>query len=382
MTHKVHIPEDELRELYSNEKLTPERIAQQYECGESTVRRLLQEFKIPLLRKKGIEIPEADLRDFYLNQKRSAKQIAKHYGYSVKVIQSRLHSFGIPMRTISEARRVGRVEIPEDDLRELYLQQKVSTVQIAERYGSNPATVARQISAFGIPLRTLSEAKLVQFKIEEEFKDFGGDLLEKAYLIGFRTGDLHVVKRAKGNGVIRVACGTSRIEQVELIKNLFAPYGHINVTEQQQLGHRLYQVNCSLNKSFSFLLERCHQVPNWILESDDYFSSFFAGYVDAEGTFSVRKQKNYPTGIFGIATTDKGIIEQSRESLIALGISCTNLYLTRKIGRKDVYAFQVAAKESLRRLIALLSPYVRHSKRREDMQRVKGIMEKHLSKSR
>jgi len=121
----------------------------------------------------------------------------------------------------------------------------------------------------------------------------------------------------------------------------------------------------------------------WILENDDVFLAFFAGLIDAEGSFFIERSKQ--SGCFAIGMTDKLILEQCREKLVALGIRCASLLLSRrptgeadKYGitlRKDYWQFQIKAKESLTHLITLLEPRLKHAKRRADMQRVKENVE-------
>jgi hypothetical protein len=41
----------------------------------------------------------------------------------------------------------------------------------------------------------------------------------------------------------------------------------------------------ALNVTFDFLLPKQDAVPGWILESDEPFFAFLAGYIDAEGYF-------------------------------------------------------------------------------------------------
>lgn len=127
------------------------------------------------------------------------------------------------------------------------------------------------------------------------------------------------------------------------------------------------------------------ELPFWILQDDEAFIAFFGGFTDAEGSFQLRKPRwDTPGARYSLKNTDKRILEQCREKLILLGVQCTNLHLAYKGGwtskrgvraNKDLWSFNIEQKESLLRLIELISPYVRHTKRRTDMERVRQNVE-------
>jgi hypothetical protein len=175
------------------------------------------------------------------------------------------------------------------ELRRLYVDEVLSLSAIAARYGCSLTTIWRKLKALGIETRadggTPRYARV----------DFSGDLAEKAYLIGFRLGDLHVAM--EGSRTIVVKCTSTRSEQIELFRQLFEPYGHV-YTDEATLAHRQRQsigMEVRLNTSFDFLLPKQDGVPGWILDSDKPFFAFFAGYMDAEGYIRTYLPKGYQT---------------------------------------------------------------------------------------
>ena len=60
---------------------------------------------------------------------------------------------------------------------------------IATRYGCSDVTIRNKLIACNIPRRNPGRKK---FKYPK--KPFSNDMIEKAYLIGFRIGDLNVFK--------------------------------------------------------------------------------------------------------------------------------------------------------------------------------------------
>lgn len=72
------------------------------------------------------------------------------------------------------------INIPETKLRNLYLKQKLTPKEIAEKFGHSRYGIFRWIKKYGIKTRTYSETNTKYPKF-----DFKGNLKEKAYLIAF-----------------------------------------------------------------------------------------------------------------------------------------------------------------------------------------------------
>ena len=119
--------------------------------------------------------------------------------------------------------------------------------------------------------------------------DFSGNLREKAYLIGFRLGDLRVRKIWENSETIHVDCGSTIKEQIELIKNLFKDYGQVWISKPNKKGK--VQMECYLNRTFEFLLSK--KIPEDLLKDKENFFAFLAGFTDAEGTIGISKGMAY-----------------------------------------------------------------------------------------
>ena len=165
---------------------------------------------------------------------------------------SRLVALGVPRRT-PWARNA--VECDPGELVRLYVEEGLSLSAIAKRYGCSLTTIWRKMQAAGIECREDgSTPRYVR-------TDFSGDLAEKAYLIGFRIGDLNV--ELHGN-TITVKCTSTRTEQVELFRQLFERYGHV-YTDEATLARRKRQsigMSVALNRTFDFLLPKQDAVPS------------------------------------------------------------------------------------------------------------------------
>lgn len=79
------------------------------------------------------------------------------------------------------------MDIPKDILTRLYWRKQLSTLEIAELFNCNKETIRKRLMEFDIVRKSASIARMRYKKY-----NFSGDLIEKAYLIGFRLGDLNV----------------------------------------------------------------------------------------------------------------------------------------------------------------------------------------------
>ncbi len=315
------------------------------------------------------EICEADLVRLYCDEGLSLSEVAHRLGWSPSAIYSRLLALGIARRT---AWAHNAVDAGVTELRRLYVDEGLSLSAIAARYGCALTTIWRRLQAAGVQCREGgSEPKYAR-------TDFSGDPAEKAYLVGFRLGDLHTAM--EGTRTIVVKCTSTRTEQVELFRDIFGKYGHV-YSDEATKAHRKRQsigMEVRLNMSFDFLLPKQDAVPEWILATDEAFFAFFAGYVDAEGYFRayyVQKQPK-PQGRLEIRSYDVGLLSQLQGGLCDRGIACPPVRLrvlagyTNRAGvrsNRDLWGLGIHRKESLRRLFVQIEPYLKHARRRRDM---------------
>lgn len=87
------------------------------------------------------------MKNLWKDPEYGEKQRIKHLGHKLSE-ETR--------EKISESLR--RIKIPEEELRRLYLHEKLSTVKIAENYGISHNTVLEKLEEHGIRVRTKSEA--------------------------------------------------------------------------------------------------------------------------------------------------------------------------------------------------------------------------------
>lgn len=260
-----------------------------------------------------------------------------------------------------------KIKISKEDLERLYYVEKKSKYKIGKIYNCSFSTVLNRMRDYG--MQPLSRS-VIQSKYEK--KDFCGDVAEKAYLIGFRLGDLNVYKTSPESGVIVVRCHTTMDEQSNLMKDIFSKYGQVTCTKNKK--SKSQSINCFLNNSFSFLLEKKDHVPSWISKQDHSAWSFAAGYVDAEANIGIYDGR----ARFKIDSYDKNIIKWFFYLFKKNLISCPAPKIIGEKGKiyeknhlykynEDVWRIRVSRKESLDKLLNILKPHLKHEKRIADL---------------
>lgn len=252
-----------------------------------------------------------------------------------------------------------KINLPEGQLRNLYLKRNFSTFKIAKLFGCNPITIANRLREYGIKLRDKAHMRNFYKK-----QPFSGSALERAYLVGFRLGDLNVYKPFKNSIILVARCHTTIQEQARLIKSLFCKYGGVKIAHSQN-G---FTINCFLDTSFDFLLTK--SLPHDIFAKQSSAISFTAGYTDAEGSFGL----NQGRGRFQIASYDYQILKNINQFLEKNGIK-TKFKLIAKKGssrendgrwNNNLWRLNVNEAASLEKFIKRLLPYMKHKKRISD----------------
>lgn len=277
-----------------------------------------------------------------------------------------------------------RTDVNHETLSELYIAQKWSAKRVARHFQCDPNTVRKYLSFFGIPLRTRREAYACRpftwspARLRHNKRDFDGPLSFKAYLMGFRLGDLTVYQSSLGPNcrTIEVRGRTTQHAQIQLFRELFEPYGHIYQSRPD--AHGGIHLIAYVNRSFDFLLPKQDAVEPWIQADPACALAFSAGYIDAEGSFNITiTRTGLGKSVFAVATQDRQILQWMHGWLRSVGVPCPPPKLALRRGtprmfslNKDHWILQVARKASLVQLIGLLRPWIRHAKRKADMERV------------
>jgi len=108
----------------------------------------------PLLQRQHISTE--DLRRDYCDLKMTTTEVGNKYGISASTVANRLKAVGIPMRTLGEALKgrkyTVRKDIDTNDLQHDYCILKMSSLEIAKKYGVSVSMVSRRLRKMGVVL--------------------------------------------------------------------------------------------------------------------------------------------------------------------------------------------------------------------------------------
>lgn len=263
--------------------------------------------------------------------------------------------------------RMARAKIPieKKKLELLYLKKNLSPAKIATRYGCTAITVRNRLIEAGVPLKTKSAAQNRYPK-----RDFSGSNVEKAYMLGFRYGDLNVYVPKGASETVVVRCHTTHAVQEILFQRIFSRYGTITISRNVRSAH----LNCYLNNSFAFLLGKYpSSIRNWLFKDQQLLWAFAAGYIDAEGTFGL----NQGRGRFKIDAYDATILADLHKLFLQAGIRSKSRVIARKghndygwTWKQNVWRVSVNEAASLELLISRLKPFLLHRRRVSDARKV------------
>ncbi len=366
-TLRIDISKEELEELYVEQKLSTYQIAKVYGCWDSTIGHKLKEAGIVRRNpKKKRVFPKQVLEELYLRKKYSISKIAKKLDCGHATVWHRLKEYDVPKRKLK------RYEIARERLSNLYLENKLSQNKVAEFFGCSQWVISNKLNKFKLEKRNPSEACQIY-----ERKNFSNNPVEKAYLIGFRLGDLHVKRKSVYS--LGINSSTTKPEQFELMRTLFEKYAHV----QKSCSKGVLSFSCRVNNSFSFLEPKEDKIEGWILKDERTFFSFLAGYTDAEGNIGVYSGR----ARYRVGSYDKNLLFQVYQKLNSLEIN-TKIRLEslagycngNTINNGDFWRVSINYKDSLLRLFNLLEPYLKHGKRIRDLKKAKENVIRRLNK--
>ena len=100
--------------------------------------------------RRSLDICAADLVRLYCDEGLSLSEVARQLGWSPSAIYSRLVALGIARR---KARARNAVETDAEELRRMYVDERLSLNAIAGRYGCALTTIWRRLQAAGVQYR-------------------------------------------------------------------------------------------------------------------------------------------------------------------------------------------------------------------------------------
>ena len=304
------------------------------------------------------------LRNMYWQRGLSIRRIAIELNISPRSVWNMMLKYHVPRRP---AIFPDKYKISRETLETLYIKQKLSLSQTANRLGVSSHVVHYKLRKFRIPTRTKSQGMIRHPK-----SSFSNIFTEKAYMLGLRAGDLYACKHYNH---IRLTSTTTHPAFVTMMGNAFANYANVGTHRRYNKDHYEWVVYTDLHPSFDFLLCKPRKLPEQIINGDAFWH-FLAGYVDCEGSWIITKSnKDDIRFMFRIGTYDRTILRQIQNKLRSDGYA-SHLYLDRKQGsrttygrlRKDFYVLRLYCNYDIIRLIKKLLPLSRHDEKVRKMQ--------------
>lgn len=158
MTKETNAPwrdEELLRQKYWDEGMSGPEIADEWGCATRTI----TEWR----HKHGIETKpqnygepwtdEETLRELYVEKRMSTYEIAEKFDVHDKTIGNALEENGIQARSTGSGLEPNQPWHDKERVRRLYVEEKLTAEEIGERLGCSKSTILHQLSEFGIPRR-------------------------------------------------------------------------------------------------------------------------------------------------------------------------------------------------------------------------------------
>jgi hypothetical protein len=217
----------------------------------------------------------------------------------------------------------------------------LSAKEIAKLIGCSKQSILRRLKSAGISIRSREEvARLTQKYFR---KPFDGDVGERLYYQGYRTGDLYKLRLTEFS--IYITLSTTVPASIELFRELFSKYGEVKIYSQRDYltGGYEWHLRVFLERpSFDFLVDKVKRLPEEA--KGENFYQFLAGFSDAEGSIYVTHALDERTGKdriryrFKINNQDKELLEDITRVLLGDGLHPL-LDLKDKKGKTRSYSY-------------------------------------------
>ena len=172
---KLNITKEMLDQMYTTDRMTASRIAASLGVSVASIHHRLREFDItPAPAYNLLPIHDDEIRQMYSVDLIPMHKIAAHFKCSKGAIRDRVVRLGLSKVRTQVRKPSNRFRLSEAELRELYLDKKMSDMAIGRQFDLSNLTIANWRKRYGIkreePLRSvcLDEAELKWLYIDEK----------------------------------------------------------------------------------------------------------------------------------------------------------------------------------------------------------------------
>lgn len=179
-----------------------------------------------------------------------------------------------------------RIDLPLDELKRLYVDEGLSSVEIAERFACHPLTIRARLRNYGIPLRQRGWHKLVRHISDSLLDSWPSP--ELAYIVGLIASDGHLPRQ--NNCVVLT---TTDQELLDIFRTLLdMPDANVTVTHPLPPRKTAYMVQVC-DYVFRDFIESRGITPQKTLTigpldiPDEVFVDFLRGELDGDGGWHI-----------------------------------------------------------------------------------------------
>lgn len=200
--------------------------------------------------KNIIELPLEEIRNLYLVEKLNCKEIATRYGVSSPTIRKRLRSLGVEIRKPQWPIYNGKkINIPIEVLKKLYYEDNWTLEEIAEIYFVRETTIRNYLKAYGLPRRKPGQRK----------KNLPINEIKELYLKGNTSSELAKMFNVGGTTILNLL----REQGVQIRNRHSAKNKEINVEEL------VYENFCEGCESEKWCHESCEYCDAYLEAMND-----------------------------------------------------------------------------------------------------------------
>lgn len=181
-----------------------------------------------------------------------------------------------------------KITLPRDGLERLYVEENLSSNEIARRFGCGGAAVLARLREYGIPLKPRGWQKLVRHVSDAVLEAWPSP--ELAYVVGLIASDGNLQKQ--NNCMLLVSTEREIIDNCAALVNLTEP--HVIVWDQGFPRKTAYILQLC-DYEFRAFLEARGLTPNKAMTigaldiPDEVFADFLRGELDGDGGWYVSK---------------------------------------------------------------------------------------------
>ncbi len=256
---------------------------------------------------------------------------------------------------------------------QLHNKKNLSLLRISKEVGRSYTAIWGLCRALEIHTRSVAEADRNSIAIRSKHKrtSFDGTEEERAYILGFRHGDLTALQ-VSGTAVM-VTSTTTHPAFAKLFHELFQRYGHIYQYPMYEEGKGYkWKVAVRLDNSFQFLLQPRQEALRSYAQDRKLFLAWLAGLVDSDGNIHTTEGEGRGRARVVVYNNDTALLQNIISHTRAVGYHFDGPYLMKPTGSitpygirytKDLWYISLQRIEEVQRILLELT--LKHTEKME-----------------